>query len=220
MTVQVIATASRASASDASWHLDPLVEAAEALDLASAAYAVRWSAAQALSSVDHERALDPLLRFGADPASDVRWQVAAGASPAGLCLLPDEAVTVLLRLMCDPDSSVRDWATFTLGVQSRNDTAKIRDALADRPDDTDGNTAGEAAVGLAIRHDPRVLPVLKEKLTNLEVGNLYLEAAEELGDPRFLPHLRQLKEQGWGIDTGDAFYLDNALQTLTEVESG
>ncbi|MEU8271873.1 hypothetical protein AB0B89_32550 [Sphaerisporangium sp. NPDC049002] len=70
-------------------------------------------------------------------------------------------------------------------------------------------------MALALRHDPRVLPVLKEKLADLDVGNLYLEAAQELGDPQFLPLLRQLKDRGWGVETGDAFYLDSALEILS-----
>jgi hypothetical protein len=58
-------------------------------------------------------------------------------------------------------------------------------------------TAGEAAVGLARRHDPRIYPVLAAELADPEIGNLYVEAAAELGDPRLLPLLEALKAEGW-----------------------
>jgi hypothetical protein len=44
------------------------------------------------------------------------------------------------------------------------DTDAIRDALAARVDDPDGDTSGEALLGLARRHDPRALPVLLARL--------------------------------------------------------
>ncbi|MFC4536456.1 HEAT repeat domain-containing protein [Sphaerisporangium dianthi] len=199
---------------EVSWQLTSLIEAAGALDLRTAGENLRWSAAHALGVADDERALAPLLRFARDPDSDVRWQVAAGASPSDLDLLPDEAVEVLLGLMRDTNPDVRDWATFSLGVQAENDTPEIREALAAALEDRLGDTAGEAAVALAKRGDPRVLPVLEERLAGPDVGNLYVKAAEELGDPRLLPLLRRLKERGWDVETSDALRLDSALKTL------
>lgn len=196
---------------DFSWHVLPLIEAADALPLDTAHEAVRWSAAHALATIrDDERVLFPLLRFAADPDSDVRRQVARGI-PVCADPLPEDAVRVLLALMRDPDAQVRDWATMALGIRE-NDTQEIRDAFVERLEDSEADTAGEAAVALAIRHDARILPVLKRALAAAGVGNLYVEAAAELGDPQLLPLLRKLEVEGWQDDEPRPEVLDQALR--------
>jgi hypothetical protein len=52
-------------------------------------------------------------------------------------------------------------------------------------------------VGLARRGDPRVFPLLVDRLADSDVGNLIVEAAAELADPRLLPALRKLQAAGW-----------------------
>ncbi|WP_084259732.1 HEAT repeat domain-containing protein [Microtetraspora malaysiensis] len=195
------------------WHVPPLIEAADALPLDRKHEFVREAAAHALATIcDDERVLFPLLRFAADPDADIRWQVARGI-PVGVDPLPEDAVRVLLALMRDPDAEVRDWATMKLGSRAENDTKEIRDAFVERLDDPGANTAGEAAVALAIRHDPRVLPTLKRVLATPDVGNLYVEAAAELGDPELLPLLERLKTDGWPDDDEPRHQaLDQALQ--------
>ncbi|MFI9594545.1 HEAT repeat domain-containing protein [Nonomuraea sp. NPDC052265] len=199
---------------DFSWHVPPLIEAANALPLDTAHDAVRWCAAHALGVVCDERVLSSLLRFAGDPDSDVRWLVARGI-PAGIELLPEDAVHVLLKLMRDQDARVRDWATMMLGSRSENDTPEIRDAFVERLEDTEEDTAGEAAVALAIRHDARILPVLKRVLATPSVGNLYVEAAAELSDPQLLPLLQKLKAEGWQNDEPRPRVLDQALEACT-----
>ncbi|MER6949439.1 HEAT repeat domain-containing protein [Nonomuraea sp. NPDC000554] len=89
-----------------SWHVPPLIEAANALPLDTSHEDLRWSAAHALATIcDDERVLVPLPRFAADPDSDVRWQVARGI-PIVVDPLPDDPVRVLPvleRVLADPD---------------------------------------------------------------------------------------------------------------------
>ncbi|MGJ6962794.1 HEAT repeat domain-containing protein [Streptosporangium sp. G11] len=196
---------------DFAWHVPPLIEAANALDLDTVHEDVRWSAAHALAAIcDDERVLSPLLRFAGDLDPDVRWQVAYGI-PAGIDPLPEDAVQVLLKLMHDPDAQVRDWATMALGSRGDNDSPEIRDAFVERLQDPEADTAGEAAVALAVRRDLRILPTLKRVLATPNVGNLYVEAAAELGDPQLLPLLQKLKADGWQDDEPRPHVLDQAL---------
>ena len=182
------------------WHVQPLVEAANAVPLRGGARAglrLRRAAANALACVvDDARVLIPLLRFATDEDAIVRWQVARGI-PAGIDPLPAEAVDVLTVMLRDEDSDVRDWAAFALGVRE-NDNPELRDALAHLLFDADDETAAEAAYALALRKDPRVLPVLEQVLKQPSVGRLYFEAAGALGDPALLPALRKLRDDGHG----------------------
>jgi hypothetical protein len=58
--------------------------------------------------------------------------------------------------------------------------------------DQDGDTAGEAMVGLARRKDTQVIAPLLAFLQAGNVGSLPLEAAAALGDPVLLPTLQQI----------------------------
>jgi HEAT repeat protein len=143
--------------------------------------------------------LAQLLRFEDDPDGDVRWQVVvglpglAGEQPAAT----HPAVEALVRRLADPDSQVRDWAAFGLGLLDETDSPEIRQALLELLNDPEGDTAGEAAVALALRHDPRVLPVVLAELAHDDVGNLWVEAAGALADPRLLPALLRLQAHDW-----------------------
>jgi HEAT repeat protein/PBS lyase HEAT-like repeat-containing protein len=192
-----------------------VIDEAARLDLDRAGADLRWSAAHALGATGDAKALPQLLRFAGDPDADVRWQVAAGV-PLGLDPLPPTAVDVLLGLMSDSQKEVRDWATFTLGVQYEVDTPRIRDALVARLDDPGAETAGEAAVALAKRGDPRVYDVIAAALARPDAGNLYVEAAAELGDPRLHRLLCGLKARGWQGDEPGAAVLDEAIAACAE----
>jgi HEAT repeat protein len=97
-----------------------------------------------------------LERFLDHPNPDIRWLLAAGM---GSYETP-EAVEMLVTLSSDEESRVRDWATFGLGSLVSLDSSEIRTALFDRLDDEDAETRIEAIEGLALRHDPRVIPVI------------------------------------------------------------
>jgi len=195
------------------WHVQPLIEAADAVPLGGSARAglkLRRAAANALACVvDDPGVLSSLLRFAWDEDPVVRWQVARGI-PVGVDPLPQEAVDVLMAMLRDEDSDVRDWAAFALGVRE-NDTPELRDALAHLLFDADDDTAAEAAYALARRKDARVLPVIQRALVQPKLGRSYLEAAAALADPALLPALRELKAGGLGDGSGDGD-LDRAIE--------
>jgi HEAT repeat protein len=178
---------------------------------------LRWSAAVAVQQLDVARTGDLLLLFLTDPDSDVRAQAIYGLAAPGGDDLPEDHPVVqgLLRAMEDPDETVRDWATFIIGSQLTVDTPAIRDALARRLHDEGGDTDGEAAVGLAVRHDPRVYPVLAAALAEPDIGNLWVEAAATLADPRLLPLLQALKAEGWQDEDPRPYVLDEAIAACT-----
>jgi hypothetical protein len=174
---------------------------------------VRWSAAVSLGRKEDERVLPLLFRFLSDPDPDVRYQAVASLPLLTGDELPvgHPVVGALLGALEDPSPFVRDWAAFGVGVQLDVDTPAIRDALVRHLRETEADTAGEAAVGLARRKDARVFDVLIERLGDFEVGNLYVEAAAALGDPRLLPLLHRLKTSGWQDDEPRPGVLDDAI---------
>jgi HEAT repeat protein len=111
------------------------------------------------------RAIGPLLPFQQHPDPDVRHAVVFGL----LGQTDPRAVACLIALSADPEAHVRDWATFGLAVQIDTDTSALREALHARLHDPDGNTVGEAMVGLARRKDARVIAPL---LAVLQTGDV------------------------------------------------
>jgi len=79
--------------------------------------------------------------------------------------------------MEDTDADVRDWATFGLGVLGDHDSQETRDALFHRLNDEDVATREEALVGLAKRHDTRILPQLIHELQQPSISYRVAEAA-------------------------------------------
>jgi HEAT repeat protein len=142
----------------------------------------------ALGHMREPAGLHAILPYSRHPNEDVRYAV-AWSLPGGLN--DSEIIDTLLLLMRDPDSDVRDWATFGLGTQSDADSPLIRDAFFERLQDEDEDTRAEAVVGLAKRKDLRALPVVLEELERDEYGVLYEEAASYLLD------LDEVKPEGW-----------------------
>jgi HEAT repeat protein len=113
------------------------------------------------------------------------------------------AIQTLIELSRDEIGRVRDWATFGLGSQVGDvdpdtqgedvvDTPAVRDALADRLSDPDEDARCEAIVGLAMRRDPRVLPVLVQELEKGPKLSLILVAARWAASSTLCPSLRKL----------------------------
>ena len=102
------------------------------------------------------------------------------------------SIATLIQLSRDPDSCVRDWATFGLGTLIELDTARIRAALRRRLDDADDDARGEAILGLAKRRDPSAKEAMLKELAKDDVTRNYVfEAAAEYGDPSLIPHLQR-----------------------------
>jgi hypothetical protein len=132
------------------------------------------SAIHALGHIGDARAVPIIAKHSGHSDPDVRFAVACACGSLGN---EELAVNVLLNLMRDDDSDVRDWATFGLGSLSDSDTPTIRNALFDALNDSDLDVRQEAQVGLAKRRDTRVLPHLYALLQQPEVGDLTIEAA-------------------------------------------
>lgn len=152
---------------------------------------VLHSIAMALGHRKDSRAIAPLAELRSHPNPDVRCGVVFGI----LGHEDKRAVQTLIELSADDDSDVRDWATFGLGTQVSSDTPAIRDALVARLTDSDPNTRAEAIVGLARRHDERMVPALVEDIHDGWEGSLIREAVEASRHPEVLRALADVREQ-------------------------
>lgn len=160
---------------------------------------LRWAAVNALTCTDDERVIPLLLSATKDPAADVRWKAVSNLPrPKQVVSEPrDPTVVALIQSLEDDDADVRDRAAFAVGVQTDADSEAIRDALLRHITDPGADTAGEVARALARRHDERIVPFLNARLTDPSVGNLFVEAAGDLADPRLLPALLRLRDMHW-----------------------
>ena len=102
------------------------------------------------------------------------------------------SIATLIQLSDDPDSEVRDWATFGLGSLCDIDSTAIRTALFARLEDDDEDTRCEAMVGLATRNDTRAAGAVHKELKEDSVNGLAIAAAGLLCNPQFLPRLQEL----------------------------
>ena len=167
------------------------------------------AAITALGHLADPRSRSAVVRASTDASPDVRCAAATALPRVSGDPPAPEVITALTRLTDDEDGDVRDWATFGLGSQLDADSAAIRAALTARLHDESGDTAGEALLGLARRHDPLALRPLLASLQT-DPGNLIVQAAAELGAREALPALLRLKAQGWG-DGPDRAVLDQAI---------
>jgi HEAT repeat protein len=135
------------------------------------------SAISALGHLDNVEAVSLILRYMDHPDEDLRFSVAfaLGCFPNN-----DDAIKGLLVLAVDPDEDVRDWAVFGLGVQGNVDSPEIRETLFRSLADANVNVREEAAVGLAKRHDQRIIPALLGMLNEPELKVRVAEAAAAL----------------------------------------
>lgn len=144
----------------------------------------------ALGQQQDGRTIDALVGVSAHDASNVRWAVATALED----LIGDErAERVLLTLMRDADTSVRDRATFAVGSLSDHDTPRIRAALFERLRDEERSVANEAALGLARRRDARAIPYLAIAVESLQ-GEELEEAVDEITSPDMLPELVKARD--------------------------
>ncbi|MEU9132057.1 HEAT repeat domain-containing protein [Kitasatospora sp. NPDC048540] len=157
--------------------------------------------ARALGGTADRRAVPVLVTLAGHPDAGVREQVAA-AFPGVATGLPDGPDTAaLITLTRDPDPQVRNWATFSLGLQLETDSPAIRAALWERTRDEDPDAREEGIHGLARRHDPRAVPLLLELLGHPDGAHtLTFHAAAVLGAPELLPALQTYDADGTGVD--------------------
>ncbi len=135
------------------------------------------SAISALGHIGNSRAVPLIAGFHSHPSEAIRFTVAFA-----LGCFPNDPLSVrtLLKLMRDVDADVRDWATFGLGILGDQDSPEIREALSSRLTDDDLDTREEALVGLAKRHDPRIVPNLIGALAQSDISYRVVEASHTL----------------------------------------
>lgn len=135
---------------------------------------------------------------------------------------PNPATRALIARLADPDPIVRDAAAFVLGEQWDVDDPNLRAGLRGllhEPDTDEAYPAAEAAFGLARRADPEVHTVIAERLRHPTVGALWLRAAGELGDPRLLPALVQLRAPDNEPADPWVAHLEEAIRRCTAPEN-
>jgi HEAT repeat protein len=110
--------------------------------------------------VDAQQVISSAARYKTHPDDRVRWGVVMA-----LYHHTDQslALDMLLELMNDDDSDVREWATFAVGAISDVDSFGVREALAARLTDIEAHTRGEALFGLAKRGDSRAVAIIAGK---------------------------------------------------------
>ncbi|MDA1315696.1 MAG: HEAT repeat domain-containing protein [Acidobacteria bacterium] len=118
------------------------------------------SAAWALVFHDSEKGKTALTKMMRHPDAYVRQAVAQGVSPCDT----EEKLRAAIELMEDEDDEVRDWATFSLGTQCKDDSPEIRAALRKRLQDPYADARDEGIWGLAQRKDPEGLKLLLHRL--------------------------------------------------------
>jgi len=152
--------------------------------------------------------LELILPLAKHPEPDVRHAVAF----ALLSRCEPLANRMLIELSTDLETKVRDWATFGLGSEDRDDLPEIREALAARLGDEDSDTRGEAIIGLAQRKDPRVVAAIQKELGSDSVGTLTLQAIVEMPNKTFIESLEK-----WLISNqGDEEFL-SALKACNSI---
>jgi len=148
------------------------------------------SVVHALGQQQDVRTIEALSRAAIHDASNVRWAVATALED----LIGDErAERVMLALMRDGDTSVRDRATFAVGSLSDHDTPRIRAALFERLRDDDRCVANEAALGLARRRDARAIPYIAGAVEAAD-GEEIEEAVDEITAPDMLTELLKARD--------------------------
>ena len=165
-------------------------------------------AATALGLRDHPRATPYLIEISEHRSPLVRRGVVFGL----LGVDDPQAICTLIHLSRDSDADARNWALFGLGSQIGTDTPEIRSALFDGLDDPFDEARGEALVGLAVRGDARVVDAILKEWEGDTISILSVEAAEEVGDPRLHPLMKQF------LDTmdleNDSFYREQLESSI------
>ncbi len=157
------------------------------------------------------RAIARLVRLKNHPNVQVRKGVAFGL----IGYADERAIATLIELSRDANNDVRQCASNGLGTDLDSDNPAISAALFARLEDSDEVVRGEALVGLARRHDERVLATIISDLKAGTWDTATLDAAMELGDPRLYPALLQVQTE-WDEDEDQNWpygMLEEALAT-------
>jgi HEAT repeats len=117
----------------------------------------------ALSSSNNEDAIPMFIRYKDHSVLEVRVAVACAL---GRFTEMPSVISALVALTRDKEFAVRIQAVVALEFPSSVDSREVGDALLDRLLDLDEEIRQVATMGLAGRGDLRLLPTLREMLTN------------------------------------------------------
>ena len=182
----------RRAAADVLGQITPFVQEARQMlgtMLGDEEPAVVEAVVHALGQQQNLEMIDELTRVAAHDSANVRWAVATALEDH---IGDERAERVMLALMRDADTSVRDRATFAVGSLSDHDTPRIRAALVERLGDGDRCVANEAALGLARRRDARAIPYIAIAIASTD-GDIE-EAADEITSAEMLGELMKARD--------------------------
>lgn len=157
----------------------------------------------------HPLALPELIKFPSSPDQKIRFKVAVALGRYSEA----DSIETLLRLAKDDSDAVRDWATFGIGTLQDVDNPKIRDLLWTNLQDMDQDVRGEALVGLAIRKDERIIPVLLERL-DANCRGYELNPSESVASPLLLERLITIKDSVANANEIDSYWYRCLLDAI------
>ncbi len=162
--------------------------------------------------------LEMLIEQAGHPDAATRAEAAVGLADVVTGQSDDPAVGALIELTHDNEADVRDQAVFALGSLAEVDSPAVREALWARVNDPDQETREEAVRGLAIRRDPRSVPLLAQLLAADSAHLHTFQAAAVLADPALLPALRTYDPSDPGV-TEALTTCDPQLRVLRDRDS-
>lgn len=128
-----------------------------------------------------------------------------------------KAIKTMIELSSDKHPVVRDYATFGLASLTELDTPAIRKALWARLNDHKSLAREEAILGLAIRKDADIKPILIQDLEKIDNhGSILLESIQQLGDKSFIPLLEQQVELNRLDDRINPQWLLDCIEQLNQ----
>lgn len=145
----------------------------------------------ALGHLRDSRAITEISKLANHYSDDVRLSVACSLSGFD----DARAIQSLIELMDDPNSEVRDWATFAIGSLIKSNKPNILDALHTRISDENADVRNEAILGLALRGDERARGALALELTN-QVATPLFEAVVAMPSVGLVPVLLAARRIG------------------------
>lgn len=174
-----------------------------------------------LSAIGHnnqslsEEQVHQLMTFKNHRSSDVRYGLVLALGGVEQF----NAIETIMELSADSHHVVRDLATFNLGSQISSDTPEIRQALWVRINDHESLTREEAILGLALRKDRRIKPILAQELKVIDNhGSIILESIVGLGDKTFIPLLEKQIELNKKSPKINTEWLVNCMNSLNELD--
>jgi len=173
---------------------------------------VRACAASSLGHLASSNSFDVLASCIRDDNSKVRENIAFALG----CLRDERGIPSLLTLAEDVDPNVRNWAVFSIRNVGSGSPV-VRDKFAQMLNDPSQEVRREIIISLAEWQDLRVFASLQEELNCENVFFDLIEAAGNLGDPRFLPRLKELQKE-WADEPPQE--LINAVSKIEKLIKG